>query len=639
MSHFVITGAKGGTTQGAAAPNRLEINDLIKNREQFSLYIQALVRVHATPQSQSISHFSIGGIHGLPYVPWEGAGGTRPVSGSQWGGYCTHGSVLFPTWHRPYVALYEQVLQQHALDIAKTYQDQQHWTSVAQNLRAPYWDWATNSVPPPEVVSLTTVNITTPDGKMTSVENPLIKYTFNPIDPSFPSPYKSWKTTIRHPDNPNSPTATTDVQGLKDDLTSIQQDVTSSIYRLLSRVHTWPAFSNHTSGDGGSASNSLEAIHDEIHGIIGGQMGNPAVAGFDPIFFLHHCNVDRLLSLWSALNPGVWVSSGPAEGGTWTISGNDTIDNKTNLTPFWNSQSGFWASSGTMATSSLNYSYPEFNNLNLGNAEAAQRAIASYVNQHYGGGEFSVLESITPTPGVNLLAQPPAQPPASDAPAVAAQGASSVTAALSSVKSAVAGVIHHAQEGVHAAAGIIHYVQKHVHAALIAAHLESDSPTVIYDWSVRIHAKKYELGHGYIVLIFLGQVPNDPSQWRTSPSFVGAHVAFVNTEAEHCDNCREQAELVVEGFVHLNAAISKLSGLSSFDPSVVAPYLRDNLHWRVQAADRSAVPLEKLTSLEVTAVSNTLTHEAGALFPIAGPAKLHPHITHGRLGGARQAQA
>ena len=58
-------------------------------------------------QSDQTSHFGIGGIHGLPYVQWEGAGGTHPVKGSQWGGYCTHGCVLFPTWHRPYVALYE----------------------------------------------------------------------------------------------------------------------------------------------------------------------------------------------------------------------------------------------------------------------------------------------------------------------------------------------------------------------------------------------------------------------------------------------------------------------------------------------------------------------------------------------------
>ena len=42
MSHYLISGAQGGATQGAVAPNRLEINDLIKNTDQFSLYIQAL---------------------------------------------------------------------------------------------------------------------------------------------------------------------------------------------------------------------------------------------------------------------------------------------------------------------------------------------------------------------------------------------------------------------------------------------------------------------------------------------------------------------------------------------------------------------------------------------------------------------
>jgi tyrosinase len=115
MSHFVITGAKGGIQQGAAAPNRIEINDFVKTTEPFSLYIQALIVMFNTPQSNSISHFSIGGIHGLPYVQWEGSGSSRPVNGSQWGGYCTHGSVLFPTWHRPYVALYEVSSLFHAL--------------------------------------------------------------------------------------------------------------------------------------------------------------------------------------------------------------------------------------------------------------------------------------------------------------------------------------------------------------------------------------------------------------------------------------------------------------------------------------------------------------------------------------------
>lgn len=77
----------------------------------------------------------------------------------------------------------------------------------------------------------------------------------------------------------------------KSDLISIQNDITTSTYNLLSRVNTWPAFSNHTPGDGGSSSNSLEAIHDEIHGIVGGQMGYPQVAGSSLCSREFLCNV------------------------------------------------------------------------------------------------------------------------------------------------------------------------------------------------------------------------------------------------------------------------------------------------------------------------------------------------------------
>jgi tyrosinase len=110
------------------------------------------------------------------------------------------------------VALYEQLLQQHALDIAKKYQDQSRWLRAAQNLRAPYWDWAVNSIPPPEVISLEYLDIVKPEGKKT-VPNPLFQYKFDPIHPSFkkyyddaeddekPLPYQDWKNTIRHPNN------------------------------------------------------------------------------------------------------------------------------------------------------------------------------------------------------------------------------------------------------------------------------------------------------------------------------------------------------------------------------------------------------------------------------------------------------
>ena len=186
-----------------------------------------------------------------------------------------------------------------------------------------------------------------------------------------------------------------------------------------------------------------------------------------------------------------------------------------------------------MQTSNLHYTYPEFNGLDMGNTQAVATAIANYINFQYGGGQVLSSRSL---PAVSLLAQPPA------AEGVQAVGIQSIPPAPT-----------------------------------------NDTPNVIYDWAARIHSKKFELGQGYTILIFLGEVPSDDEHWRTCPSFVGAHCAFVNSATDQCANCREQEELIVEGFVHLNEAIAKHSGLSSYEPSAVAPYLKDNLHWRVQS--------------------------------------------------------
>ena len=121
MAPFIITGASGGS------PNRIEINDFVRDEKLFSLYIQALrmsitnyyryilIRIFwpevmsANDQNIIQSFFQVAGIHGLPNQPWDGVVGSTPFdpNSGQWGGYCTHGSVLFPTWHRPYVMLYE----------------------------------------------------------------------------------------------------------------------------------------------------------------------------------------------------------------------------------------------------------------------------------------------------------------------------------------------------------------------------------------------------------------------------------------------------------------------------------------------------------------------------------------------------
>ena len=51
--------------------------------------------------------------------------------------------------------------------------------------------------------------------------------------------------------------------------------------------------------------NQLENIHDFVHGWtggnngnIGGDMGSLGTAAWDPIFWSHHCMIDRLWYLW-----------------------------------------------------------------------------------------------------------------------------------------------------------------------------------------------------------------------------------------------------------------------------------------------------------------------------------------------------
>ncbi|KAI4209158.1 MAG: hypothetical protein LQ351_007874 [Letrouitia transgressa] len=99
---------------------------------------------------------------------------------------------------------------------------------------------------------------------------------------------------------------------------------------------SWEAFSSTAHNNPRRNTNymSLEYIHNIIHNGTGGlylsktdipespvgftglgigHMSDPTVASFDPIFWLHHCNVDRLCALWQVLNWSMWFNN-PSEG-------------------------------------------------------------------------------------------------------------------------------------------------------------------------------------------------------------------------------------------------------------------------------------------------------------------------------------
>jgi tyrosinase len=149
---------------------------------------------------------SIAGIHGRPYLPWDDV---QATPGNDKNGYCAHTSVLFATWHRPYLALFEvchsfklrhdslnvmltdiqQVLYGHIQHIAALWPagpDRDRYVVAAVNFRIPYWDWAATpvtgqSIYPAAVSGPPGISVAGPVGTQT-IANPLFSYSFKPLD-------------------------------------------------------------------------------------------------------------------------------------------------------------------------------------------------------------------------------------------------------------------------------------------------------------------------------------------------------------------------------------------------------------------------------------------------------------------------
>ncbi|OJD13983.1 hypothetical protein AJ78_05620 [Emergomyces pasteurianus Ep9510] len=150
MAPILVTGVQSGKGSRGEIPLRIEIHDLQKDVHKWSLYVLALRIFYDRPADHPKSYFQISGIHGMPYRPWNGE--EVPKNGPKPTGYCTHSTVLFPSWHRPYVALYEQCIQEIIATeilpkIPGNDPDYQKYKTAAETFRIPYWDWA---APPPE---------------------------------------------------------------------------------------------------------------------------------------------------------------------------------------------------------------------------------------------------------------------------------------------------------------------------------------------------------------------------------------------------------------------------------------------------------------------------------------------------------
>ncbi|CAG7938948.1 unnamed protein product [Penicillium olsonii] len=413
------------------------------NKKQVDLFILALARLQKLDPKERISYFQIAGIHGQPFARWD-----DPSPEPMKNGYCFHSHVIFPIWHRPYVFLFEHVLYDIMVnDIIPQFPEdrQDGWREQAESWRLPFWDWARNGRVP-DLAKYPTITVPKPEGGTVRIDNPLFQFrmpTDQPMrsegvgtentwqDDAEQEDYKNFGNAIgtsRWPDeddqNPNSEgwrhgvvnnrkvaDAFNSHEGYND---KNHGPAAEMVYRLLTVPMDYTTFAstNPTSKDQNVEEDlNIEYIHNNIHGWAGdaGHMGNVPVAAFDPLFFLHHCNIDRLFAIWQALNPDKWLDNVHGDNATIRDSHGkeQAVNDQTPLQPFRKDEDGsYWSPEGVRHTPNLGYSYPELPRWDAQYRQqdgaldqvAFQKSIISTVNTYYGVSRDLALDPKAPVP-------------------------------------------------------------------------------------------------------------------------------------------------------------------------------------------------------------------------------------------------
>lgn len=406
---FVLALPVRGQAQIASAPTagpgsvfpRLNILTMLEpqHKMEFDLLVQSLIAIENMSPEDPRSFFAIAGIHGLPYEAYNSSTApdfnwTPELAQPQWGGYCHHGDVLFPTWHRAYMLQIENSIREQAASIARKYKDdnlKKDYLEAANRLRFPFWDWAaevTATEGIPDVFTNKTLTVNMPPYNLPApVANPMRAFSFTK---SVGTPFGAGDQY--NPQNgalytvppgyiymaPGFSTVRQPVSGYATNDTMLNESVKISaattfipgLYDMF-QVPDFRVFSNHyaTAPIKGYQNAtqflyyaSLEGLHDSIHravGGLGGHMRFNTMAGFDPIFFFHHSNVDRIFALWQHMYPEQWIEASTAIQGTFTVPAGSTIDENTALTPFYSPSGSYYVSTDLRDVTQLGYTYPE----------------------------------------------------------------------------------------------------------------------------------------------------------------------------------------------------------------------------------------------------------------------------------------
>ncbi|KAI0887997.1 Di-copper centre-containing protein [Annulohypoxylon maeteangense] len=359
-------------------PARWEINALEhEGGPRWDLYIQGLAALQNKTEADELSHFSLAGIHGMPYAPYNGVG---PVPGGSGRGFCPHGEGQFVAWHRAYLALYEQILGSEIRRIAAQYNTSYRnftYREAARTFRLPYWDWASNAQLPPACATLN-VTVTGPFGPLT-MRNPLYSYKW----PTYPL------NETQFPGSAGFPDETTRASDGKSDfsldvvnanLAAVAGQLRDQVYRTFAFAETYDQMSS-TADPAGL---SLEAAHNIVHDAVGGTFAFIAVTAFDSLFMLHHANVDRLAALWQAAHPdNTYQSQTYITGGLYGIARGDNVTAKSPVKPFYRADGkSFHTGISTSSIDAFGYTYPELKGWGLSQYQGS--GVISRINSLYG---------------------------------------------------------------------------------------------------------------------------------------------------------------------------------------------------------------------------------------------------------------
>jgi tyrosinase len=130
------------------------------NTKPLEDLLRAWVAIQRLPPTDPKSFFALGGLHGAPFDLRPEVDALSDADYyAYWGGWCHHGNVLFPPWHRLYVLKIEEALRAQVPDVVMPYWDETSEESLAQGI--------------PAILTQEKVML---DGRL--IDNPLCSFTF-----------------------------------------------------------------------------------------------------------------------------------------------------------------------------------------------------------------------------------------------------------------------------------------------------------------------------------------------------------------------------------------------------------------------------------------------------------------------------